>query len=306
MLVPETEFFWTSGADGVLRFRRCADCRSFQHPPGPVCRTCGSATLEPEPVSGRGVLVGFTVNWHTWSPELPPPYVIGIVAIDEDPRVRLTTNIVGVPIEDLAVGRRVEARFEQIEDVWLPMFSYASDGPGEGPLPEDEPVDQRVRPMVRTDKFEEKVALTGIGMSRLGRRLGVDPLGLTVEACRNAVADAGLSMADIDGLSTYPGGAAAGGHSEGGVTALEESLRLRPTWINGASETPGQGARWWPPCWLSRQVCADTCFASGPCGNQRGPSGSAAGRRHPQHGSREIFCPGERPTGRSAPPIGSP
>jgi acetyl-CoA acetyltransferase len=95
--------------------------------------------------------------------------------------------------------------------------------------------------MVRKDKFEEKVALTGIGMSRLGRRLGVDPLGLTIEACRNAVADAGLSMADIDGLSTYPGGAAAGGHSEGGVTALEESLRLRPTWINGASETPGQG-----------------------------------------------------------------
>jgi acetyl-CoA acetyltransferase/uncharacterized OB-fold protein len=241
MLVPETEFFWTSGADGVLRFRRCADCRSFQHPPGPVCRTCGSGALEPEPVSGRGVLVGFTVNWHTWTPALPPPYVIGIVAIDEDPRVRLTTNVVGVPVEDLAVGRRVEARFEQIEDVWLPIFSYASDGPGEGPLPEDEPVDRWVRPMVRKDKFEEKVALTGIGMSRLGRRLGVDPLGLTIEACRDAVDDAGLRMADIDGLSTYPGGAAAGGHSEGGVTALEESLRLRPTWINGASETPGQG-----------------------------------------------------------------
>jgi acetyl-CoA acetyltransferase len=48
-------------------------------------------------------------------------------------------------------------------------------------------------------------------------------------------------MADIDGLSTYPGGTAAGGHSEGGVTALEESLRIRPTWINGAGETPGQG-----------------------------------------------------------------
>src|SRR5258707_3173037 len=78
-------------------------------------------------------------------------------------------------------------------------------------------------------------------MSRIGRRLGVDPLALTVEASRKAVADAGLPMADIDGLSTYPGGAAAGGHSEGGVTALEESLRLRPTWFNSGSETPGQG-----------------------------------------------------------------
>ena len=104
----------------------------------------------------------------------------------------------------------------------------------------EEPVTPHVRPMVRHDKFERQVALTGIGMSRIGRRLGVEPLSLTVAACRNAVADAGLTMGDIDGLSTYPGGAAAGGHSEGGVTAVEEALRIRPTWFNGAMETPGQ------------------------------------------------------------------
>ncbi len=241
MLVPESEFFWTSGSEGVLRFRRCADCRSFQHPPGPICRTCGSSNLAPEDVSGRGVLVGFTVNEHMWIPSMPPPYVIGIVAIEEDPRVRLTTNIIDVPVEELAVGRRVEVRFQQAEDVWLPLFTYAADDQSEGPVPEDERPEQWVRPMVSPDKFEDKVAITGIGMSRLGRRLGVDPLSLTIEAARNAVADAGLTMADIDGLSTYPGGFAAGGHSEGGVTALEESLRIRPTWFNGTGETPGQG-----------------------------------------------------------------
>ena len=241
MLVPESEFFWTSGSEGVLRFRRCADCRSFQHPPGPICRTCGSSNLAPEDVSGRGVLVGFTVNEHMWIPSMPPPYVIGIVAIDEDPRVRLTTNIIDVPVEELAVGRRVEVRFQQAEDVWLPLFTYAADDPSEGPVPEDEPPEPWVRPMVSPDKFEDKVAITGIGMSRLGRRLGVDPLSLTIEAARNAVADAGLTMADIDGLSTYPGGFAAGGHSEGGVTALEESLRIRPTWFNGTGETAGPG-----------------------------------------------------------------
>jgi acetyl-CoA acetyltransferase/uncharacterized OB-fold protein len=241
MLVPESEFFWTSGADGTLRFRRCSDCGAFQHPPGPVCRTCGSDALKPEPVSGRGVLVGFTVNEHMWSPAFPPPYVIGIVAIEEDPRVRLTTNIVEAAPEDLVVGRRVDVRFEHVEDVWLPHFTPATDGPSEGPVPEDEPPGRWVRPMVRADRFEERVALTGIGMSKLGRRLGVDPLALTIEACRRAVADAGLTMADIDGLATYPGGAAAGGHSEGGITAVEESLRIRPTWINGVGETPGQG-----------------------------------------------------------------
>jgi acetyl-CoA acetyltransferase len=187
------------------------------------------------------VVAGFTVNEHTWTPALPPPYIIAIVAIDEDPRVRLTTNLVDVPLSELAVGRRVEVRFEHIEDVWLPVFTLASDGPAEGALPAEEPTAPYVRPMARADKFEEKVALTGIGMSRIGRRLGVDPLGLTVEASRRAVEDAGLTMADIDGLSTYPGSPPMGGHSEGGVTALEESLRIRPTWFNGGGETPGQG-----------------------------------------------------------------
>jgi acetyl-CoA acetyltransferase len=67
----------------------------------------------------------------------------------------------------------------------------------------------------------------------------VDPLSLTVEACRKAVEDAGLSMDDIDGLATYPG-ASQPGFSEGGVMPVEEALQLRPTWVNGGGDTPGQ------------------------------------------------------------------
>ena len=52
--------------------------------------------------------------------------------------------------------------------------------------------------------------LSGIGRSKLGRRLMVDPLSLTIDACLAAVADAGLTLDDIDGLSTYPGMSAAG------------------------------------------------------------------------------------------------
>ncbi len=67
-----------------------------------------------------------------------------------------------------------------------------------------------------------------------------DPLSLAVDACLSAIADAGLTPADIDGLSTYPG---AGGLSmtEGGPTAVEEALRLHPTWINGGMDLPGPG-----------------------------------------------------------------
>ena len=95
--------------------------------------------------------------------------------------------------------------------------------------------------MLGTDKFEDKVALTGIGMSEIGRRLMAPPLSLTVRACEAAVADAGLTFADIDGLSTYPGGGNLGGFGEGGVTALEAALGIRPTWHNGGIETFGPG-----------------------------------------------------------------
>jgi acetyl-CoA acetyltransferase len=68
----------------------------------------------------------------------------------------------------------------------------------------------------------------------------VNPLELTVEACRRAVEDAGLTFDDIDGLSTYPSGPATSGASEGGILALEAALRVRPTWFNGGGDTPGQ------------------------------------------------------------------
>ncbi|HEX4865002.1 MAG TPA: thiolase family protein, partial [Acidimicrobiales bacterium] len=45
---------------------------------------------------------------------------------------------------------------------------------------------------------------------------------------------------DIDGLSTYPG-MVGPGMGEGGVTAVEEALRIHPTWINGGGDLPGPG-----------------------------------------------------------------
>lgn len=48
------------------------------------------------------------------------------------------------------------------------------------------------------------VAIVGVGYSEIGRRLE-RPLGLlAVDAARAAVADAGLTLADIDGVSTFP------------------------------------------------------------------------------------------------------
>ena len=70
--------------------------------------------------------------------------------------------------------------------------------------------------------------ISGIGRSDLGRRLMRDPLSLAVDASLAAIADAGLTPDDIDGIATYPGGGGYEiGFSEGGITAVEEALRLQ-------------------------------------------------------------------------------
>lgn len=244
-VTPENEFFWTAGADGVLRLQECGDCAALIHPPQPVCRYCRGTNIGVRDVSGRATLAGFTVNHRFSLPGMPAPYVVAQVAIDEDPRVRLTTNIIDCDPERLELGQQVDVTFEQHEDVWLPLFRPASGNTDSKPLPDDEIAPQdyarHVRPMVRGEKFEDKVALTGVGMSTLGRRQMVDPLSLTVAACQAAVADAGLSLDDIDGLSTYPGAGLPGPFGEGGATAVEAALGLRPTWHNGGLETFGPG-----------------------------------------------------------------
>jgi acetyl-CoA acetyltransferase/uncharacterized OB-fold protein len=232
------EWFWTSGADGRLRIQRCADCRTLVHPPVPVCPRCRSRASERSVVSGRATVVGFTVNHHPWLPDFPPPYVIAVVALAEDPAVRLTTNVIGCDPGAVHIGQEVAVHFEQHGDVWLPLFAPTgatdpADRVGEPRMPTP-------RPPAGSDRFEHRAVLSGVGRSAIGRRLMVDPLSLTVDACLAAVADAGIALEDVDGLSTYPGPSAMG-MSEGGIAAVEEALRIHPTWINGGGDLPGPG-----------------------------------------------------------------
>ncbi len=50
--------------------------------------------------------------------------------------------------------------------------------------------------------FEKDAILSGIGISRIGRRTGIPGFELTMEAVRSAIDDAGLVAADIDGIAT--------------------------------------------------------------------------------------------------------
>ena len=124
-LIPESEFFWTAGRDGVLRVLRCSGCRVYAHPPTPQCRTCGATAMAPQEVSGRATLWTWTVSHQQLVPSIDVPYTVAVVALAEQPDVHLTTRLVDVPLADLRVGLALQVHFEQHDEVFLPLFTLA-------------------------------------------------------------------------------------------------------------------------------------------------------------------------------------
>jgi uncharacterized protein len=121
-LDPGNTPFWTGGRTEELLICRCGSCRRWLHPPVPVCRFCLSTDVRPEPSCGRGTVLTYTVNRQQWLPSLPPPYVIAVIGLDDDPDLRLTSRLVDVQPEQVSIGMRVGVCFEEAGDVWLPLF----------------------------------------------------------------------------------------------------------------------------------------------------------------------------------------
>jgi uncharacterized protein len=116
--------FWTGGAKGQLLIERCDGCARWVHPPTGTCRECGGPLLAC-PVSGRGTVFTYTVNWHAYNPAVPVPYVIAIVELVEQQNLRLAANIVHCEPDSVECGMPVEVRFERHETTFVPVFAPA-------------------------------------------------------------------------------------------------------------------------------------------------------------------------------------
>ncbi|HLG66432.1 MAG TPA: OB-fold domain-containing protein [Acidimicrobiales bacterium] len=124
-----TRFFWEGVADHKLLLLRCRACGTFIHLPRPVCRACRSTDLAPAEVSGRAVL-------DTWTlPAQPPdpyyrahlPYVLAVVELPEQPKLKLVTNVVDCAEADLRLGMELEVAFREVAPgVTLPLFRPAA------------------------------------------------------------------------------------------------------------------------------------------------------------------------------------
>jgi uncharacterized OB-fold protein len=117
--------FWTGGAQGKLQLLRCRACETWVHPPAPVCPDCLSRDVAPSALSGRAKVVTVTLNHQPWVPAPDHPYAIAIVELEEQPGLRLMTNVVNCAPEAVHIGMPVRVVFEAHGDVHVPLFEPA-------------------------------------------------------------------------------------------------------------------------------------------------------------------------------------
>lgn len=132
-LDDDTRPFWEASIRGELVIQACTSCDRLRHPPRPMCPWCRSLESEWRSMSGRATIWSYVVPHPPLLPAFMPvaPYNVCVVALDEDPTIRLVGNLVeheGAPIDSvdpttIDIGSAVRVTFEQVAtDVALPRF----------------------------------------------------------------------------------------------------------------------------------------------------------------------------------------
>ena len=102
--------FWEAIQKRELRLQRCRDCGHVWYPPGPVCPQCLSETWSFDTMSGRASVVAWTVFHRQYFPEIPVPYLVASVELDEGPL--MIGNVLRLQAHEMRLGLRLKAEFD--------------------------------------------------------------------------------------------------------------------------------------------------------------------------------------------------
>jgi len=79
----------------------CPKEKKTHFPPRVICPSCGAATEDGAPLSGKGTLLSFTViRVPPVHQQLQTPYIMGLIKLQEGPVI--TSQIVGLGVQSLA------------------------------------------------------------------------------------------------------------------------------------------------------------------------------------------------------------
>jgi len=140
MLLPDLDGedgaeFWAGAARGELLVQACGHCGAWRFPPRPMCPVCRSLEIRWEQASGRATVWSYVVAHPPLLPAYAAlaPYNVIVVALDEDPNIRMIGNLLAAPDgalngldpASIRIGEPVRVVFQTVDDVTLPRWVRA-------------------------------------------------------------------------------------------------------------------------------------------------------------------------------------
>ena len=125
-ITPVTAPFWEAARRHELVVQRCVACGQHRFPPELACFACASRETAWPRMSGRATLYAWTIAHPPLLPYFTEraPWPVAAVQLDEGPR--LVTNLVGVPVEEYAIGMPLVVDFEDVDErITLVVFRRA-------------------------------------------------------------------------------------------------------------------------------------------------------------------------------------
>jgi uncharacterized OB-fold protein len=128
--------FYEATREGVLKIQRCVDTGRWIFPPRPVSPWGEHHAPEWAEIEGTGTIWSYVVPHPPLLPYFAQsaPYNVILVALDADPTIRLTGNLLteeggGIGAFDptqIEIGARVRVVFDKLDDDWtLPRWVLA-------------------------------------------------------------------------------------------------------------------------------------------------------------------------------------
>jgi uncharacterized protein len=115
--------FWAAAGEGRLIVQRCTECAAYVFRPQYACTRCLSTDLEWVDSSGTGTLHSFSIVKRPAYPELPEPYVVIVVQMDEG--WSMMSNLIDCSVADVRIGMALRVAFRDVGGMSLPFMGPA-------------------------------------------------------------------------------------------------------------------------------------------------------------------------------------
>ena len=106
--------YWQGLRKGKLLVQRCVRCAAWQFGPEWICHGCHSFELSWVEVAPQGTIFSWERVWHPVHAALKShgPYLVVLVELAQPGGVRMLGNLLGDPMQPVAIGTSVQGEFE--------------------------------------------------------------------------------------------------------------------------------------------------------------------------------------------------